>query len=172
MENIILIGMPGSGKSTVGVLLAKVLGYGFLDTDLLLQQREGMLLQDLLDSRGMEGFLDAEEAAVRTVDCDHCVIAPGGSVVCRPGAMARLQALGRVVYLKLSPGELAGRLQNLATRGVVMAPGQTVRDLYGRRAPLYERYAGLTVETGGLTLEETLAALRRALAEDGGGAEG
>ena len=163
MSSIVLIGMPGSGKSTVGVLLAKVLGYGFLDTDLLIQQREGALLQEILDARGMEAFLDAEEAAIRTVNCDRCVIAPGGSAVCRPGAMAHLRTLGTTVYLKLPSEVLTDRLQNLATRGVVMAPGQTVRDLYNQRAPLYERYADRTVETGGLTLEETLAALRRVL---------
>lgn len=165
MSSIVLIGMPGSGKSTVGVLLAKVLGYGFLDTDLLIQQREGALLQEILDARGMEAFLDAEEAAIRTVNCDRCVIAPGGSAVCRPGAMAHLRTLGTTVYLKLPSEVLTDRLQNLATRGVVMAPGQTVRDLYNQRAPLYERYADRTVETGGLTLEETLAALRRVLTD-------
>ena len=86
MENIILIGMPGSGKSTVGVLLAKSLGYGFVDVDLLIQQREGALLQEILDERGVDAFLDAEEKAVLSLDCDRCVIAPGGSAVCREGA--------------------------------------------------------------------------------------
>ena len=91
MYNITLIGMPGSGKSTVGVLLAKALGFGFLDTDLVIQQQEGALLQDILDRRGVPYFLDAEERAVCSVQCDHHVIAPGGSVVCREGAMERKQ---------------------------------------------------------------------------------
>ena len=96
MSCVTLIGMPGSGKSTVGVLLAKALGFDFLDTDLLLQRREGMYLQDILERRGIEAFLDAEEAAVRSLTCQNTVIAPGGSVVCRRGAMEHLRALGPV----------------------------------------------------------------------------
>ena len=163
MSNVVLIGMPGSGKSTAGVLLAKALGWGFVDTDLLIQQREGALLQDILDRRGLTGFLDAEEAAVRTVSCARCVVAPGGSVVCRPGAIGHLKGLGRVIYLKLSPQVLEGRLGNLAVRGVVMEPGQSIGDLYAQRAPLYERYADQILEAGGLSLPETVEALRRML---------
>ena len=100
MDNIILIGMPGSGKSTVGVLLAKALGYGFLDTDLVIQQREGLLLQDILDQFGVKHFLQVEEEAIRTVDRRCTVIAPGGSAVCREGTMAHLKELGPVVYLR------------------------------------------------------------------------
>ena len=98
MNNIILIGMPGAGKSTVGVLLAKTLGYAFLDTDLVIQEREGRLLQDLVDELGVEAFLDREAAAIGSVDCDRTVIATGGSVVCRDGAMEHLKDLGRIVY--------------------------------------------------------------------------
>ena len=99
MNNITLIGMPGSGKSTVGVLLAKALGYGFLDTDLVIQQQEGALLQEILDEKGVPYFLDAEERAVRSVECDRHVIAPGGSVVCREGSIACLNSF---LYRQLS----------------------------------------------------------------------
>ena len=149
MDNIILIGMPGSGKSTVGVLLAKALGYGFLDTDLVIQQREGLLLQDILDQFG-------EEEAIRTVDCRRTVIAPGGSAVCREGTMAHLKELGPVVYLRVPMEELTSRIQNLATRGIAMEPGQTLADVLAQRAPLYERYADLTVDClPGQTLAQT-----------------
>ena len=163
MKNIILIGMPGSGKSTVGVLLAKTLCYGFVDTDLTIQQREGALLQEILDRRGIGAFLDAEAAALRSVSCDHCVIAPGGSAVCREEGIAHLKTLGTVVYLRLSPESLEKRVSNIKTRGIAMEPGQTLADLYGVRAPLYERWADRTVDVDGQTLEETVAAVLRAL---------
>lgn len=161
MRCVTLTGMPGSGKSTVGVLLAKALGYGFVDTDLLIQQREGMLLQEILDQRGVEAFLDAEEAAVSALDCGEipCVIAPGGSVVCRAGAMEHLKSLGPVIYLRVPPAELERRVDNITTRGIARAPGETLRDVYARRAPLYERYADAVAEVGQSTLEETVAAV-------------
>ena len=159
-NNVTLIGMPGSGKSTVGVLLAKALGYQFIDTDLVLQQLEGALLQDILDQRGVEAFLDAEEAAVRDLDCAKSVIAPGGSVVCRSGGMARLKELGPVVYLHVPLPELIRRVDNITTRGIAMAPGQTLADVYAQREPLYRQYADLTVEVApGAGLEETVAAV-------------
>ena len=159
MDNITLIGMPGSGKSTVGVLLAKVLGYGFLDTDLLIQQREGALLQSILDCRGADYFLAAEEQAVRSVDCSRHVIAPGGSVVYSACAMERLKELGIVVYLEMPLEELIGRIDNMGSRGVVMEPGQTLSELYEVRVPLYRRYADYTVACGGQTLEQTVGAV-------------
>ena len=115
MDNIILIGMPGAGKSTVGVLLAKTLGYAFLDTDLVIQQREGALLQSLVDSLGVEAFLDVEADAICSVECRGTVIAPGGSAVCRERAMSHLKALGRIVYLHLPLEELERRLNNIST---------------------------------------------------------
>ena len=148
MDNIILIGMPGSGKSTVGVLLAKALGYGFLDTDLVIQQREGLLLQDILDQFGVKHFLQVEEEAIRTVDCRRTVIAPGGSAVCREGTMAHLKELGPVVYLRVPMEELTSRIQNLATRGIAMEPGQTLEDIMALRAPLYQQYADRIVDVG------------------------
>lgn len=146
MGNITLIGMPGSGKSTVGVLAAKALGYGFLDTDLVIQQQEGALLQEILDEKGVPYFLDAEERAVRSVACDRYVIAPGGSVVCREGAISHLKAMGPVLYLRVPLEELKVRIHNLDSRGIAMEPGQTLEDIMDLRAPLYERYADAVVD--------------------------
>ena len=163
MDNIILIGMPGAGKSTVGVLLAKTLGYAFLDTDLVIQQREGALLQPLVDSLGVEAFVEVEADAICSVECRGTVIAPGGSAVCRERAMSHLRALGRIVYLHLPLEELERRLSNISTRGIAMAPGETLADLFARRAPLYRNYADLTVDVGRQSLEETVALVLRAL---------
>ena len=163
MDNIILIGMPGAGKSTVGVLLAKTLGYAFLDTDLVIQQREGALLQSLVDSLGVEAFLDVEADAICSVECRGTVIAPGGSAVCRERAMSHLKALGRIVYLHQPLEELERRLNNISTRGIAMAPGETLADLFAYRAPLYRNYADLTVDVGRQSLEETVALVLRAL---------
>lgn len=165
VDNIILIGMPGSGKSSVGVVLAKALGYDFLDVDLLIQSREGALLQEILNTRGVEPFLDCEGEAIRSVDCRRTVIAPGGSCVCRADAMEHLRALGTVVYLRLSLPEVEGRIHNLATRGIALQPGQTIADVYDYRTPLYERYAHITVDADGQTLSETVAAVQAALTE-------
>ena len=168
MDNVTLIGMPGSGKSTVGVLLAKALGYQFVDTDLLLQQREGALLQDILDRRGVEGFLDLEGEVLRALDCRGTVIAPGGSCVCRPAAMERLRALGPVVYLRVPLDELERRVDNITTRGIAMAPGETLSGVFARREPLYRAYAGLTVDVAaGQSLEQTVAAVLAGLGRAG-----
>ena len=163
MDNIILIGMPGSGKSTVGVLLAKALGFDFIDTDLTLQQREGALLQEILNERGTDAFLDLEQGAICSVTCDRSVISPGGSCVCRELSMTHLRSLGRVVYLDLPLDELEARLNDISTRGIAMEPGQTLKDLYDRRIPLYRRWADVTVDCAGQTLEETVAAVMRVL---------
>lgn len=163
MENIVLIGMPGAGKSTVGVLLAKTLGYAFLDTDLVIQEREGRLLQALVDELGTEAFLDREADAVCSVECERTVIAPGGSAVCRERSMDHLKKLGRIVYLHVPLEELERRLHNISTRGIAMAPGETFADLFAYRAPLYRRYADVTVDIGSQTLEETVGQVLKAL---------
>ena len=162
-DNLILIGMPGSGKSTVGVLAAKALGMDFLDVDLLIQQREGKLLQELVDTLGVERFLEAEEAAVRSIHCTGTVIAPGGSAVCREGAARCLKELGTLVYLRLPCSELENRLSNMATRGIAMEPGQTLRDVYNYRAPIYEAWADIIVDTAGQAMAETVSAVLKAL---------
>lgn len=160
MENIVLIGMPGSGKSTVGVLLAKALGFDFLDTDLVVQQQEHALLQDILDQKGVDYFLAAEEAAVRSVQCTRTVIAPGGSVVCRPGAIQHLKKLGPVIYLRVPMEELNKRITNLSSRGIAMEPGQTLADVMNCRAPLYEQYADLILDVApGQQLSQTTQAV-------------
>lgn len=164
MDNIILIGMPGSGKSTVGVVLAKALGLCFLDVDLLIQEREGALLQQLIDTQGVERFLDLERDAVCSLDCRGTVVAPGGSCVCREESVAHMRRLGTVVYLQLSLEEVTARIRNLATRGIALSPGQTLGDVYQYRTPLYERCAHVTVPVGGRDLMETVEAVKSALA--------
>ncbi len=156
MGNVTLIGMPGSGKSTVGVLLAKFLGYGFLDVDLVIQQQQDALLQEILDRRGVAAFLDAEEQAVLGLQCDEHVIAPGGSAVCRERAALHLKELGPVVYLRVELEELQRRIQNLSTRGIAMEPGQTLADVMAMRAPLYDKYADLIIDCpAGQSLAQT-----------------
>ncbi len=165
MDNITLIGMPGSGKSTVGVLLAKAMGYNFLDLDLLIQQREGMLLQNILDERGVDYFLDKEMDAICSVECSRTVLAPGGSAVCREDGMAHLKRLGPVVYLRVPIEELNRRIKNLSSRGIAMNPGESLADVMAFRTPLYEKYADLTVDILpgqelGYTMQEVLHRLR------------
>lgn len=168
MGNVTLIGMPGSGKSTVGVLLAKFLGYGFQDVDLVIQQREGALLQDIIDRRGVTAFLDAEEQAVLGLDCDGHVIAPGGSAVCRERAAAHLRELGPVVYLRVDLEELQRRIQNLSTRGIAMEPGQTLADVMALRAPLYDKYADVVVDCpAGQSLAQTAQIVLNRLRQEG-----
>ncbi len=161
MPNIILIGMPASGKSTVGVILAKLLGYDFIDTDLLIQRREGSRLSEIIASRGVDGFLAAEESACLSVNAEHCVIATGGSAVYSAAAMAQLKARGRVVYLKTDYETLSARLKDISGRGVVLRPGQTLEQLYAERVPLYEKYADIIVPEGEGTLEDTVASVFR-----------
>ena len=162
--NITLIGMPGSGKSTAGKLLAKRLGYAFLDVDpLIVKKYHAPHLQKVLDDLGTEAFLDAEAEVIASLFCENTVLAPGGSAVLREKGALHLKALGPVVYLKPSVEALTCRLGNLATRGVTLAPGQTLADLYAYRSPFYERYADITVagdQAGaGETVELILSAL-------------
>ena len=162
-DNIVLIGMPGSGKSTVGVLLAKVLGYDFVDTDLLIQLREGCRLEDILREEGIEGFLDIEGEVCASLATEKTVIATGGSVIYREEAMRRLGERGRIVYLQVDLDVLTDRLSDLKARGVALREGQTLADLYAERIVLYERWAEVTVREERMTMEETLAAAVKAL---------
>ena len=162
--NIILIGMPGSGKSTVARLLAKRLGYTFLDVDPLIVRSFGAPnLQAGLDSLGTEAFLDAETEVISAISCENTVLAPGGSAVLRERGALHLKSLGPVVYLKPSVQALESRLGNLATRGVTLAPGQTLRDLYDYRAPFYEKYADITIAGDQPRPEDTLVLILSAL---------
>lgn len=157
MKNIVLIGMPSSGKSTVGVILAKTLGMGFLDTDLTIQQREGELLQTLIDNHGMKRFLEMEEEAILSVHPENTVIATGGSAVFGDKAMEYLQSVGTVVYLELDFAELERRLHNIKTRGIAAEKGESLLDIYNKRIPIYKKWAQITVNSVGKTVEETVA---------------
>jgi shikimate kinase len=153
-KNIILIGMPAVGKSTIGVLLAKRLGWSFLDTDLVIQVGESKKLQDILDSQGMENFCALEEHYVLTISCEKHVIATGGSVIYGKKAMEHLKFLGTLIHLDLLPHSLEKRLENLSSRGVVMAKGQEIETLYAQRYPLYYRYSDMTIGCNGLSMDE------------------
>lgn len=144
--NITLIGMPGAGKSTVGVVLAKTMGKRFLDSDLLIQEKEGKRLHEIISEVGREGFLEVEDRINAEIDCKNAVIATGGSVVYCENAMRHLKEISTVVYLMLDYESLAHRLGDLNKRGVVLNDGQTLKDLYLERVPLYEKYADITVD--------------------------
>lgn len=166
MENnsVILIGMPGCGKSTVGVLLAKAMLYSFCDTDLLIQQKEKKPLQELVNTLGTDGFCKIEEAVVSSIgNMENTVIATGGSVVYSERAMKHLGEMGRIVYLKLGVDEIIRRVKNIKTRGIAMHHGQTLEDLYRERVPLYEKYADVTVDCNSLTVEESVSKVIDAL---------
>ena len=153
-KNIVLIGMPGVGKSTIGVLLAEQLAYSFLDSDIHIQTRTGKRLQEIIAAQGLDGFCAIEAKLVSEITCRSHVIATGGSVVYSAAAMAHLKSRGICVHLDLDPAELETRLANLATRGVVMMPGQSIRALYVERQPLYRRYADLTVHCQDLNADQ------------------
>lgn len=156
MKNIVLIGMPGVGKSTIGVILAKELGYQFLDSDLLIQQKEGKLLKEIIAQKGVDGFIQVENQVNASIEADSTVIATGGSVVYGEEAMEHLKKISTVIYLKLSYEILSKRLGNLKNRGVVLRKGQTLHDLYEERTALYEKYADITIEEENKGIEETL----------------
>lgn len=153
MENIVLIGMPGCGKSTVGVLLAKAVAKRFVDTDLLLQEVEDRRLQQILDEKGMDYFLQAEENIMLQVEESDSVVATGGSAVYSAPGMRRMKQTGAVIYLKLSLSSIEKRLDNIQTRGIALGPDETIASLYEKRIPLYERYADIIVEAEGLEAE-------------------
>ena len=156
MKNVILIGMPGSGKSTVGVVLAKKLGYRFIDSDLVIQEKYGKLLYQLIEERGEAGFLMLENEINASITAEGAVIATGGSAVYGKEAMRHFREIGQIVYLKLPFEELEQRLGDLHERGVVLKKGYTLRDLYEERIPLYEKYADITICEDGYTLEDTV----------------
>ena len=152
--------MPGAGKSSVGVILAKALGYEFIDTDLVIQHREKRLLREIIADAGNVGFLAIENEVNATLEADESVIAPGGSAIYGKEAMEHFKEIGIIVYLKLSYEDLAKRLGNLKGRGVVLKEGQTLKDLYDERSKLYEQYAEITVDESGRDIQGTILALR------------
>lgn len=164
MDNIVLIGMPSSGKSTAGVLLAKRIGYGFIDCDLVIQAQEGKRLPEIIAERGTDGFMEAEERACVGIAASRCVIATGGSVIYYPRAMDHLKQIGKIVFLKLDAREVERRIPDLVKRGVLMRGNvHTVQELYDEREPLYEQYADYTVDCANKTVDRLAEAIASAV---------
>lgn len=159
-SNIVMIGMPASGKSTIGVLLAKRLGYSFVDVDLVIQEQQGKLLKEIIAERGLKGFMQVEEETNAGLEVKKSIIAPGGSVIYGERAMEHLREIGTVVYLKIGYEDLEARLGNLTDRGVVLKDGMTLRELYEERVPYYERYADVTLDETGKEFGEIVDELR------------
>lgn len=167
-DNVVLIGMPGAGKSTVGVILAKRTSRAFVDTDVLIQTRTGRSLQDIVDGDGYLALRDIEEQVMLGLDCGRTVIATGGSAVYSERAMAHLKAGGPAVFLDVDLPTLLARVRDEDTRGLARAPGQGFEALYRERTPLYRRYADLVVPTAGLTQEDVCTRIERGLDESDG----
>lgn len=161
--NIVLIGMPGCGKSTVGVLLAKRLGMSFVDTDLLIQERTGELLQETIDSKGDEVLLAVEQDVIRGLDCDSAVISTGGSAVYSKSGMHNLKSGSVTVYIRITLETVQQRINNLDTRGVVGAKNRPISEIYEERARLYEHYADIAVDSDSLTIEQAVDAVEAAV---------
>ena len=162
-KNIILIGMPAVGKSTVGVILAKLLGYSFVDTDLVIQKSEGKLLKQIIAEKGIDGFIETENRILSSLDCVNSVISTGGSVVYGDDAMKNLSRNGVVIYLKLDYNKLKYRLHNIKNRGVVIREGQSLSSLYRERVPLYEKYADIIIDENGCNVEKTVGKIMERL---------
>ena len=158
MKNIILIGMPSSGKSTVGVIIAKHLGKSFVDTDVILQTQQNRKLQDIINTDGIDKFLEIEENTILSLELSNTVIATGGSAVYSEKAMKHLKANGTVIYLDINMKTVTKRLKNIKTRGVVLSPGQTLEQIYQKRKPLYEKYADIIIESSENSIDETIEA--------------
>lgn len=164
-ENVVLIGMPGVGKSTIGVVLAKILGYQFIDTDLVIQEKTGRLLKDIIAEDGIEEFVKIENRINASIDAKNAVIATGGSVIYGKEAMEHLSKIGTVVYLQLELPALSRRLGSLKKRGVVLKEGQTLKNLYNERIPLYEKYADIIINEHHCTIQKTVSKIVRELEE-------
>jgi len=149
--------MPGAGKSTCGVLAAKILLKNFFDTDLLIQSIESKRLQQIIDEKGVAEFKKAEEQAVLSLDIKGTVIATGGSVVYSEKAMRHLKSMGKIIYMHLSYEEMKGRIKNLSTRGIVLENGETLLDMYNERLPLYKKYADHVIDCDGNSIDDTVA---------------
>lgn len=162
-ENIVLIGMPGVGKSTAGVVLAKVLGFQFVDSDLIIQQQEKRLLKEIIASEGVDGFIAVENRVNASLQAERSVIATGGSVIYGEEAMAHLKEIGTVIYLKVPFSVLEKRLSDIRGRGVTLRDGQTLADIYEERIPLYEKYADIVIEEEGKSIEDTVAEIEERL---------
>lgn len=164
--NIILIGMSGAGKSTLGVLLAKALGMDFVDTDIIIQQREKRLLQEIIDADGIEAFMKLEEAVIVGVEIHHSVVATGGSVVYSRRAMDALKREGTVIYLSVPYEEVQKRVTNITTRGIVLKAGNSLKDAYEERCPLYERYSDIVIDCANRDIEQCVREMVEKLEEE------
>lgn len=162
-DNIVLIGMPGVGKSTVGVILAKILGYKFVDADIVIQEEERCLLKDIIKRDGVEGFIEVENRVNASLNVNKTIIATGGNVVYGKEAMEHLSNIGTIVYLELDYETLNKRLTNIKSRGVVTKKGQDLLAIYEERIPLYEKYADITINECGLNVEETIEKIVKAM---------
>ncbi len=163
MNNIILIGMPGSGKSTVGVLLAKMAGLDFIDSDLLIQKSVGKRLFEIIEEKGNGAFLEIENRVNSEIETENSVIATGGSAVYCADAMEHLKTLGKIVYIKVPLDEIKRRIGDFSTRGIVLRNGNSIEDLYRERVPLYEKYADITIECDKADIKENAEKLLLAL---------
>ncbi len=163
MDNIVLIGMPGCGKSTVGVVLAKILGYNFIDSDLLIQNKHGKLLRDIIKDEGREGFRQIEEDVNLSIRSIHTVIATGGSVIYCHKAMENFKSEGKIIYIKLTAESVAERLGDITGRGISMEEGQTIYELYAERIPYYEKYADIVFSAEGLGIRDAAFGIRESL---------
>lgn len=155
-NNIILIGMPTSGKSTIGVVLAKKIGFDFIDTDLLIQKEENRLLSEIIEEEGIEAFLSIENRVNKNIQGEQSVIAPGGSVVYCQEAMEHFKKIGTIIYLEVPYYEIEKRLANAKNRGVVLKENQSLKDLYEERVPLFKRYANMIINEENLEISETI----------------
>lgn len=164
--NIILIGMPGSGKSTLGVVTAKILGMDFLDADVFIQKNEGRKLQEILDEVGCENFLDTECKNILKIDVDNTVIATGGSAVLREKAMLHLKKNAKTVFLDVPLKEIEKRIFNISVRGIAKNESETMEDIFQKRYPLYEKYADIILKTGTMTQEEAIKLIIKNIAEE------
>lgn len=158
-NNIILIGMPTSGKSTIGVVLAKKIGFDFIDTDLLIQKEENRLLSEIIEQEGIPGFLEIENRVNKNIQVEQSVIAPGGSVVYCQEAMEHFRKIGTIIYLEVPYYEIEKRLANAKNRGVVLRENQSLKELYEERIPLFKQYANMIINEENLEISETIEAI-------------
>ena len=158
-SNIVLIGLPASGKSTVGVILAKALGYNFIDGDLLIQAKEGKPLCEIIKEKGVDEFLRIENKVNLEIQCERTVIAPGGSIIYSEEAMQHFKEIATVIYLQMDYDIFEDRLHDPVKRGVTLEKGETLRDLYDKRVPLYEKWADLTINESGHALEDLVISI-------------
>lgn len=163
MDNIILVGMPGAGKSTLGVLLAKAMGKLFVDTDIIIQQKTKRLLQDIIDDDGTDAFLNLEEEILLSVNEENTVIATGGSAVYSEKAMEHFRKSGKIVYLHVDFAEIEKRVTNITTRGIVLKNGKSLADAFDERKPLYDRHADIVVDCTGNTVEESVCQIKKCI---------